>query len=237
MSKHVLLTGSSKGIGKEIAILLLKQKFKVYGFSRSNSINHQDFIFNKIDLSKPTAIDKLELPDIKKNEYVFLINNAGDIGEIDSLGNKNNNEIISEFNVNLISPTILCNKVIKKYNLKTNNIVIINISSGAALRAIQGWGTYCQSKAAIDMLTRIIEAENNTKIKVFSIYPGIVDTNMQLKIRSTKKEKFPLQKKFVEYFQNNELVEPLVVAKKIVHIMTNLNKYQSNMVSLRDLSI
>ena len=37
MSKHVLLTGSSKGIGKEIAILLLKQKFKVYGFSRSNS--------------------------------------------------------------------------------------------------------------------------------------------------------------------------------------------------------
>ena len=53
MSKHVLLTGSSKGIGKEIAILLLKQKFKVYGFSRSNSINHQDFIFNKINLSKP----------------------------------------------------------------------------------------------------------------------------------------------------------------------------------------
>ena len=153
------------------------------------------------------------------------------------MGNKNNNEIISEFNVNLISPTILCNKVIKKYSLKTNNIVIINISSGAALRAIEGWGTYCQSKAAIDMLTRIIEAENNTKIKVFSIYPGIVDTNMQLKIRSTKEEKFPLQKKFVEYFQNNELVEPLVVAKKIVHIMTNLNKYQSNMVSLRDLSI
>jgi len=53
MSKHVLLTGSSNGIGKEIAILLLKQKFKVYGFSRSNSINHQDFIFNKINLSKP----------------------------------------------------------------------------------------------------------------------------------------------------------------------------------------
>ena len=39
------------------------------------------------------------------------------------------------------------------------------------------------------MLTRIIKAENNQKIKVFSIYPGIVDTNMQLKIRSTKEEK------------------------------------------------
>ena len=237
MSKHVLLTGSSKGIGKEIAILLLKQKFKVYGFSRSNSINHQDFIFNKINLSKPKTIDKLELPVIKKNEYVFLINNAGDIGEIDRFGNKNNNEIISEFNINLVSPTILCNKVIKKYRLKTENIIIINISSGAALRAIKGWSTYCQSKAAIDMLTRAVEAENNKNIRVFSIYPGIVDTNMQHKIRSTTEKKFPLKKKFVEYFQNNELVEPLVVAKKIVHIMTNLNKYQSNMVSLRDLSI
>ena len=237
MSKHVLLTGSSKGIGKEIALLLLKQKFKVYGFSRSNSINHEDFIFNKIDLSKPKTIDNIELPIVKKNECIFLINNAGDIGEIDRLGNKKNNEIISEFNINLVSPTIFCNKVIDKYKLKTKHIVIFNISSGAALRAIQGWGTYCQSKAAIDMLTSVIDSENNKNIKVFSIYPGIVDTDMQLKIRSTKEEKFPLKKKFVEYFQNNELVEPLVVAKKIVHIMTNLNKYQSNMISLRDLSI
>ena len=136
-----------------------------------------------------------------------------------------------------MSPTILCNKVIEKYNLKTKHIVIINISSGAALRAIEGWGTYCQSKAAIDMLTNVIDSEKNKNIKVFSIYPGIVDTDMQFKIRNTTEAKFPLQKKFVEYFQNNELVEPLVVAKKIVHIMTNLNKYQSNMVSLRDLSI
>ena len=121
--------------------------------------------------------------------------------------------------------------------MKTENIIIINISSGAALRAIEGWCTYCQSKAAIDMLTSVIKAENNQKIKVFSIYPGIVDTDMQLKIRSTTEEKFPLHKKFVDYFQNNELVDPLVVAKKIVHIMTNLNKYQSNMISLRDSSI
>ena len=44
----------------------------------------------------------------------------------------------------------------------------MNISSGAALRPIESWGTYCQSKAAIDMLTKIIN-EEHPNIKAYSI--------------------------------------------------------------------
>ena len=57
---------------------------------------------------------------------------------------------------------------------------------------------------------------------------------MQLKIRSTNIEEFPLKNKFVEYFNNNELTEPKDVAQKIFYIMSNLSKFSKNMVSVRD---
>ena len=73
-----------------------------------------------------------------------------------------------------------------------SELIIINISSGAALRPIHSWGTYCQSKAGIDMLTNIIN-EEHPEIRALSVYPGIVNTDMQLKIRSTNLEEFPLK--------------------------------------------
>jgi benzil reductase ((S)-benzoin forming) len=112
----------------------------------------------------------------------------------------------------------------------------MNISSGAALRPIQSWGTYCQSKAAIDMLTKIIN-EEHPNIKAYSIYPGVVDTEMQKKIRDTDIEKFPLKDIFVEYFNNKELIDPKIISQKIYHILSNLDFFNDNMVSLRDLSI
>ena len=236
MNRHVIITGSSKGIGRELTFLLIKNKFKVYGYSRTNTIYNENFVFKKTDLSHPNKLDKLDLPKINTNDQVFLINNAGEIGTIDKIGNRNSAEIINEFNINLVSPTILCNQVIKFYKEKTKNIIIINISSGAALRAIESWGTYCQSKSAIDMLTKMIEAEDNN-IRVYSIYPGVVDTEMQLKIRSVETNKFPLRDKFIEYYKNNELVNPKLIAEKIVYLMKNLPKFQSNTVSLREIAL
>ena len=52
------------------------------------------------------------------------------------------------------------------------------------------------------MLTKIINEENN-KIEAYSIYPGVVDTEMQEKIRNTRTEKFALRQKFVNYYENN----------------------------------
>jgi len=236
LNKHVIITGSSKGIGRQLTLLLIKNKFKVYGYSRTNTIYNENFIFKKTDLSHPNKLDELDLPEINTNDQVFLINNAGEIGTIDRIGDKNSNDIINEFNINLVSPTILCNKVIKFYKEKTKNIIIINISSGAALRPIESWGTYCQSKSAIDMLTKMIETENNN-IKTYSIYPGVVDTEMQLKIRGAEINKFPLRDKFIEYYKNNELVNPKTIAEKIVYLMKNLPKFQSNMISLREIAL
>ena len=236
MKKTALITGSSKGIGKELSLLLLEKGYTVFGYSRTNSIRHKNFHFNQIDLSSVQNLESINFPKVEEGEHVCLINNAGEIGQIDKFGNKKTNDIINEFNLNTVAPSILSNSFIRSYQDQSNHPIIINISSGAALRPIESWGTYCQSKAALDMLTKILNQEHNS-IKAYSIYPGVVDTEMQKKIRDTDIEKFALKDVFVEYFRNNELVDPKIISKKIYHILSNLNMFEDNMIALRDLSI
>ena len=236
MKNTALITGSSKGIGREISLLLLQKGYTVFGYSRTNSIKHKNFHFNQIDLAQVNNLESIRFPQVIKDEHICLINNAGEIGEIEKFGNKKTNDIINEFNINTIAPSILCNTFLKNYRDQSNPVVIMFISSGAALRPIQSWGTYCQSKAAIDMLTKIIN-EEHPNIKAYSIYPGVVDTEMQKKIRDTDIEKFALKDVFVEYYRNNELVDPKIISKKIYHILSNLNMFEDNMIALRDLSI
>ena len=83
------------------------------------------------------------------------------------------------------------------------------------------------------MLTKIINEEND-KVEAYSIYPGIVNTEMQEKIRNTRVEKFALREKFVNYYENNELSDPNIVASKIYYIMSNSSKFSNNLISLRD---
>ena len=83
------------------------------------------------------------------------------------------------------------------------------------------------------MLTKIINEENN-KIEAYSIYPGVVDTEMQEKIRNTSTKKFALRQKFVNYYENNELSDPNIIASKIYYIMSNSSKFSNNLISLRD---
>ena len=171
------------------AELLLKEGYLVFGYSRTNKINHPNFNFTVIDLSDIAQVNDLSLPIIK-SDNVLLINNAATIGSIVPFDKKETSDIINEYNLNLVSPTILCRKFITTYPDKEK--LLINIGSGAANSPIPSWSTYCATKAALDMLTQVIAEENHKNLKVFSVHPGIVDTNMQKTIRCTEEHLFPL---------------------------------------------
>jgi benzil reductase ((S)-benzoin forming) len=87
------------------------------------------------------------------------------------------------------------------------------------------------------MLTRVITEENHKNLTVFSIHPGIVDTNMQKKIRETKPDLFPLLSKFNDYYKNNELENIETVAKKLNYIIQNFAEFTKNTLSIRDVNI
>jgi 3-oxoacyl-[acyl-carrier protein] reductase len=63
---------------------------------------------------------------------------------------------------------------------------IVNVSSGAALRPLEGWSAYCAAKAGMAMLTQAIKLEEAASgIRVFGFQPGTTDTNMQVLIRAS----------------------------------------------------
>ena len=170
MQKLALITGTGSGIGKALAELLLDKNYKVVGYSRTNQIIHINFTFIKIDLSDLSATKRLIFPEANKSE-VLLVNNAATIGTIVPFTKKKPEDIINEYRLNLITPTLLSQKFISTYN--ENSKLLINLGSGAANKPIASWSTYCATKAGLDMLTQVITEENHENLTVFSVHPDI----------------------------------------------------------------
>ena len=234
MKKIAFITGSSKGIGKAIALLLLKENYIVVGYSRSTSINHPNYSHIKIDLSNLGEVQKVNFPKYMDNE-VLLINNAASLGEINPLNLKKDSTIIKDYNLNIITPTLLCSKFINSF--AKNQKMILNISSGAANSDIASWSTYCATKSALDRLTSVIAKEKHNNLRIFSIHPGIVDTSMQSTIRNADKNLFPMLNKFIDYHDNNELENINTIANKFKYIIKNHYKFNDNILFLRNIVI
>lgn len=236
----IIITGGSKGIGKALAEKYAQENYKVYSLSRS-IVDLQNVTQISIDLSDIKATHttfKMLLDKIKKLDIssITLINNAGRLGTISNLENISSEDISKSIQLNTTTPLILSSLFINATKHLACKKQIISISSGAATKAYEGWSVYCTSKAAIDMMTKAIAAEQNelkNGVKCNAIYPGVVDTNMQTNIRSTDKNDFKNLQRFIDLKENNELYTPEFVANSIYKIDVNNKLKNGDIIDIR----
>ncbi len=226
MEKILIITGGSKGLGLGLAKEYHKNGYRVISISRSKLEKLYSVEQYQCDLSKSESLEPL-VEEIfshlnsKETKSITLINNAGNLGEVNTIENIKSSDISYTVSINLIAPLILSSQFIKHTKNWDCKKQIFNISSGAAINPYESWAMYCSSKAGIDMLTKVVskeQKEHKNKVSISSIYPGIIDTDMQAKARNAPKENFKSVQRFIDFYEKGELYSPSYAAKKIYEL-------------------
>jgi benzil reductase ((S)-benzoin forming) len=234
-----IITGCSKGLGRALTDkLTLNPENLVLGISRSPMDEKENLLHLSLDMGNiPVLTDNLgKIFPPGEFQRIVLINNAGWIGEIAPLGKLDPQGIQSIYNINLIAPAILVNEFVKQYQSLDAEKIVINISSGAANKAIDGWSGYCGSKAGLNLLTLVAQEESKIKdlgIKYYALSPGIIDTEMQNDIRSSSLDDFSRGESFRSYKSKGELSSPKEVADKILELIKNSRNYNEILQDVR----
>jgi len=226
MEKIVIITGGSKGLGLGLAKEYHNNGYRVISIARSKieklyTVEQYQCDLSKQDEIRPLLIEIFSHLDKDSTSKITLINNAGYLGEVNTLDKLDATNIAYPIQVNLIAPLILSNvftDLTREWNCKK---LIINISSGAAVNPYESWSLYCSSKAGLDMMTKVFSKEQKeilNGVSMVSIYPGIVDTDMQTSVRNAPKENFKEVQRFIDFYENGELYTPKFVAEKIYEL-------------------
>ena len=192
--KNILVTGASKGIGREIALGLSEFGANVILHGRSEDALNEiydeivkkyktDPMIVKCDLNILDEDKSKELAEvISKNTSCLdgIINNAAILGKMSSIADFDLNTWQKVLNTNLTSSFLLA-KYLSPLMENSEKPRIIFTSSGVATKGKAFWGAYAISKAAVKSLSEILqeELEPLSKIKVFNFDPGATRTSMR----------------------------------------------------------
>jgi len=174
--KKYLITGTSKGIGKSIALKLLKFDYEIIGISRSHSIkspNYKPFFQDLSDLKGLSNILKI----IKKDhsDISGIVSNAGE-GIFDKLENLSEDSIMKYFNLNLLSHIILAKSMLPDLKKKKDGIFIFIGSEASKIGGTKGT-LYSAAKHGLLGFFKSFKLEaNKASVRVTIINPGMVRT-------------------------------------------------------------
>ena len=210
---NIFISGASSGLGLNMyrALCLKNVQITVLGRSPPKNLRKKD-TFLQLDFSKKVLF---KLKSKKKMSKVIFISNAGIIDPIMPVSEIDVKLLRYNNNVNFISPYVITSELARVTKKKKIPFHIMNISSGAANRAVAGWSAYCSSKAAIKIALDCIVLENK-HITLEHINPGVLDTKMQQQIRLSKTEVASDNQYFINLYNKGLLKKPETVATDIM---------------------
>ena len=234
MKKIAIVTGSCKGLGREIALELARDGYDIIG-TYNTSIEAVKVLENKMHTIgvkfypyKLNLLDEDEINNfcsyIKKsfNHIDVLINNAG-LSLDNDFDFKTSKEFMDVLKVNLISPFLLIQKLYKNMN----NGVIINISSTDGIDTYTKYNIdYSASKAGLINLTKSLSLILDN-VRVYAICPNWVNTEA---IREMNQDYL---KEEMDRVGQKRLIDPKVISNKIIDII-NSNLDSGSLIVMED---
>jgi benzil reductase ((S)-benzoin forming) len=241
--RAAIVTGVSRGLGEAIAAQLLARDFHVVGVARRDStrLRGDRYRFVALDLADISAIEPMlsalfEAIAQSRPAQVVCINNAAMVGPVGPAGRIAGDAIESSLCVNLIAPVAIANLFCRVFGDVAQDRRIINVSSGAAQSPLPGSALYCVAKAGLEMLTRTLAAEQGPQgVRVVTIRPGIIDTEMQAFMRAQPEHLVPDVAMFKGFHEQRQLVSPDAAATKIVEKLVLADVEQGAMYKYADL--
>ena len=185
--KTIVITGTRKGIGKEMADHYLGEGWQVVGCSRGEgSIDHAHYQHFALDVSDEDAVIAMARTIKASHGKVdALLNNAG-IASMNHALLTPASTVNRILQTNVVGTFLFCREV-SKLMRRTNNGRIINFTTVAHPLNLEGEAIYAASKAAVESLTRILARElAELKITVNAIGPTPIETDL---IRGVPQEK------------------------------------------------
>ena len=227
--RSALITGSTRGIGKETALLLLQKELNVIISSRSQqSIDNviqeihdkfpskkENILGIKCDVSVQSDVKSLVDISIKTfGKIDILVNNAG-IVYFKSIMDTTEEEWDNTIDTNLKGIFLFTKEVLPYMLENKSGSIIINVSSGAGKSGFPNLSAYCASKFGVIGFTESVAKEvSNYNVKVMTICPSGVDTKM---IEDIVDNGYTLS--------NRKLMKPEQVANKIYDMISNKKDY------------
>jgi len=230
--KVIVITGSSRGIGKSIAGACIAEGAKAIISSRNpesiektcREIDPKGNCISGIsaDVYKKGDLQKLFDHTIEKFKKIDIwVNNAGISGGYMAIDEMSYEDIEQVVTVNLTAVLNACSLIIP-YFIKQGSGIILNISGrGGKLEAAPFQAAYAATKAAIVSATKSMAAENKKyPISIHAINPGMVETDILKNVKSGPKSDYRADK--LEYVTNAFGVPIDVVGKSVVGIISQV---------------
>jgi len=192
MSKVIVVTGTSRGIGKAIVdeLMIMDPNVVVYGVARtaaalktlSTQYNGR-FFYVTGDISKSSIQRELVSAITKQHGRCdALVANAGVLEPVAPVDEYNQDQWLAHFNLNFFSIVFLVSQLLPLLEETRGNVVFV--SSGASVKHYYGWSCYGAAKAALNSYAQALASEKS-RIRSIAVAPGVVNTQMQVDIRDT----------------------------------------------------
>ena len=226
MTSHLtIVTGSSRGVGAALAARLLSRPGqRVLGMARhanpalaaladTHGALLEQWTVDLADAAPVAARLQAWLAALDPAELASatLVNNAATVSTPAAAHRAPAAEQVRALRVGLEAPLLLSAAFIAATEAWALPKRLMNISSGLGRRAMAGSAAYCAVKAGLDHFSRALALEQAGAahpVQVEAVAPGVIDTDMQVLLRSADPALFPERERFVQLHAQGQLLTP-----------------------------